>query len=75
MTTLQEQARALGDPTRHQVLRYLADAAGPVDLSELTQHCTAAEPRESDRPGGPLGTARNLQLRVGTGASTTPEPE
>lgn len=38
MTTLQEQARALGDPTRHQVFRYVADAAGPVDVAELTAH-------------------------------------
>ena len=35
---LQQQARALGDPTRHQVFRYLADAAGPVDVAELTEH-------------------------------------
>ena len=30
MTTLQEQARALGDPTRHGVFRYIADADRPV---------------------------------------------
>jgi DNA-binding transcriptional ArsR family regulator len=36
MTTLQQQARALGDPTRHEVFRYLADASGPVDVAELT---------------------------------------
>lgn len=38
MTTLQEQARALGDPTRHQVFRYIADAAEGVDVAELTAH-------------------------------------
>ncbi len=38
MTTLQQQARALGDPTRHQVFRYIADAEGPVDVAELTGH-------------------------------------
>ncbi|MFN8038847.1 MAG: MarR family transcriptional regulator [Acidimicrobiales bacterium] len=38
MTTLQQQARALGDPTRHQVFRYVADAAAPVDVAELTAH-------------------------------------
>ena len=38
MTTLQQQARALGDPTRHEVFRYLADADGPVDVSEMTEH-------------------------------------
>lgn len=38
MTELQRQARALGDPTRHGVFRYLADADGPVDVAELTAH-------------------------------------
>src|SRR6056297_224411 len=38
MTTLQQQARALGDPTRHDVFRYIADAARPVDVAELTDH-------------------------------------
>jgi predicted ArsR family transcriptional regulator len=38
MTTLQEQARALGDPTRHAVFRYVADAGAPVDVAELTDH-------------------------------------
>jgi predicted ArsR family transcriptional regulator len=37
-STLQEQARALGDPTRHSVFRYVADAHGPVDVAELTAH-------------------------------------
>ena len=36
--TLQEQARALGDPTRHAVFRYVADADSPVDVAELTEH-------------------------------------
>jgi predicted ArsR family transcriptional regulator len=36
--TLQEQARALGDPTRHAIFRYLADAESPVDVAELTKH-------------------------------------
>jgi DNA-binding transcriptional ArsR family regulator len=31
-------ARALGDPTRHEVFRYLADAERPVDVAELTDH-------------------------------------
>jgi predicted ArsR family transcriptional regulator len=38
MTTLQEQARALGDPTRHGIFRYVADAARPVGVAELTAH-------------------------------------
>jgi predicted ArsR family transcriptional regulator len=38
MTTLQQEARALGDPTRHAVFRYLADAGEPVDVAELTNH-------------------------------------
>jgi predicted ArsR family transcriptional regulator len=35
--TLQEQARALGDPTRHGIFRYVADADRPVDVAELTE--------------------------------------
>jgi predicted ArsR family transcriptional regulator len=38
MTTLQTQARALGDPTRHAVFRHIADAGRPVDIAELTEH-------------------------------------
>ena len=35
---LQHEARALGDPTRHSLFRYIADAAGPVGVAELTDH-------------------------------------
>jgi predicted ArsR family transcriptional regulator len=38
MTTLQVQARALGDPTRHAIFRYIADATQTVDVAELTDH-------------------------------------
>lgn len=38
MPTLQSQARALGDPTRHAIFQYLVDADGPVDVAELTDH-------------------------------------
>jgi len=38
MGALQEQARALGDPTRHGIFRYVADAGAPVDVAELTEH-------------------------------------
>ena len=38
MTELQVQARALGDPTRHAIFRYLADADAPVGVAELTDH-------------------------------------
>jgi predicted ArsR family transcriptional regulator len=36
--SLQVQAKALGDPTRHSIFRYLADSNGPVDVAELTSH-------------------------------------
>ena len=36
-TTLQTQARALGDPTRHRIFEYLADASTPVGVAELTE--------------------------------------
>ena len=38
MIPLQLQARALGDPTRHSIFRYIADAEGPVGVAELTEH-------------------------------------
>lgn len=38
MAGLQTQARALGDPTRHEVFRYIAEADRPVDVAELTDH-------------------------------------
>jgi predicted ArsR family transcriptional regulator len=38
MTTLQQQARALGDPTRHAIFRHIAEADGPVGVAELTEH-------------------------------------
>jgi predicted ArsR family transcriptional regulator len=37
-TTLQEEARALGDPTRYEIFRYISAANGPVDVAELTAH-------------------------------------
>jgi predicted ArsR family transcriptional regulator len=36
--TLQQQARALGDPTRHSIFRYIADSDGPADVAEMTAH-------------------------------------
>jgi predicted ArsR family transcriptional regulator len=38
VSVLQTQARALGDPTRYQLFRYIADAGRPVDVAELTGH-------------------------------------
>ncbi|HPU38036.1 MAG TPA: helix-turn-helix domain-containing protein [Microthrixaceae bacterium] len=38
MTTLQEQARALGDPTRHAIFEYLVDHDRPVRVAELAEH-------------------------------------
>jgi predicted ArsR family transcriptional regulator len=37
MTTLQQQARALGDPTRHAIFRHVAEAGRPVGIAELTE--------------------------------------
>jgi predicted ArsR family transcriptional regulator len=33
---LQQEARALGDPTRHRLFRYVAEAPRPVGVAELT---------------------------------------
>jgi predicted ArsR family transcriptional regulator len=38
VSTLQRQAQALGDPTRHAVFRHIADAGRPVDVATLTAH-------------------------------------
>ena len=38
MSTIQEQARALGDPTRHAIFRYILDSGAPVGVGELTSH-------------------------------------
>jgi DNA-binding transcriptional ArsR family regulator len=32
----QAEARALGDPTRYRIFRYIADARRPVGVAELT---------------------------------------
>jgi predicted ArsR family transcriptional regulator len=37
MTTLQQQARALGDPTRHAIFRRIADAPAPVSVAEINE--------------------------------------
>ena len=34
---MQQEARALGDPTRHRLFRYIAEAARPVGVAELTE--------------------------------------
>jgi len=34
---LQREARALGDPTRHRLFRYIVDSPGPVGVAELTE--------------------------------------
>lgn len=37
MTTLQEQARALGDPTRHAIFQRVAAAKRPIGIAELNE--------------------------------------
>jgi predicted ArsR family transcriptional regulator len=37
LTTVQQQARALGDPTRYALFRHIADAGGPVGVADLTE--------------------------------------
>jgi predicted ArsR family transcriptional regulator len=38
MSTQQLQARALGDPTRHAIFRYLVDESRQIGVAELTGH-------------------------------------
>lgn len=35
MTTLQQQAKALGDPTRHAIFRFISEAVGPVGVADI----------------------------------------
>jgi predicted ArsR family transcriptional regulator len=37
-TDIQQEARALGDPTRHRVFRYIVDSERPVTVAELTAY-------------------------------------
>ena len=37
-TMLQEQARALGDPTRHAIFRHVVESGRPVGIAELNEH-------------------------------------
>ena len=37
-TDMQVEARALGDPTRHKIFRYIVDAERPVGVAELTEY-------------------------------------
>ena len=34
---VQQQARALGDPTRHRIFRHILESDGPVGVAELTE--------------------------------------
>lgn len=34
---MESEARALGDPTRHRIFRYIADAKAPAGVAELTE--------------------------------------
>ena len=36
--TLQQEARALGDPTRHRIFQYIADRDSAVTVAELTEY-------------------------------------
>jgi predicted ArsR family transcriptional regulator len=38
VATLQQQARALGDPTRYRIFRFIADGERPADVTEMTSH-------------------------------------
>ncbi|MEO6987690.1 MAG: helix-turn-helix domain-containing protein [Aquihabitans sp.] len=38
MSDLQQQAKALGDPTRHRIFRLLADSNEPLSVSDLVEH-------------------------------------
>jgi len=35
MTTLQQQAKALGDPTRHAIFRFISESGAPVGVADI----------------------------------------
>jgi predicted ArsR family transcriptional regulator len=84
MTTLQQQARALGDPTRFAIFEYVVHATQPVDVAELTdyfglnhnairQHLAKLVDAELVTEGQATGGGRGrpkLQYRVHPGAES-----
>lgn len=37
MTSLQQQAKALGDPTRHAIFRFISESAAPVGVADINR--------------------------------------
>ena len=68
MSALQTQARALGDPTRHELFRYIVDAGRPVDVVELTDGLQSDAPfqkvRLQDKTEGYIASA-SLRSLIG----------
>lgn len=70
---VQRQARALGDPTRYDIFRYVADASEPVRVATLAQHF-GFNPNAIRQHLAKLTDARLLTEEFGTPATTGRPP-
>lgn len=72
VVTLQQQARALGDPTRHGVFRYVAEAGHPVGVAELTDHFGLNHNAIRQHLAKLLGAELVVESRVSSGGPGRP---
>lgn len=72
MITLQQQARALGDPTRFAIFRYIADAKAPVGVAELTSHLSLNHNAIRQHLAKLLAADLVLEQRVASGGRGRP---
>jgi predicted ArsR family transcriptional regulator len=72
MTALQQQARALGDPTRYAIFRYIAEAEAPVGVAELTSHLALNHNAIRQHLAKLLDADLVVELRIPTGGPGRP---
>ncbi len=72
MTTLQQQARALGDPTRYAIFRSVAEADAPGGVAELTRHLALNHNAIRQHLAKLLAADLVVELRIPTGGPGRP---
>jgi len=72
MVTLQQQARALGDPTRHAIFRYVVEAEGPVGIAELNTHFELNHNAIRQHLAKLVGASLLMERRVQSGGAGRP---
>jgi predicted ArsR family transcriptional regulator len=72
MTALQQQARALGDPTRYAIFRYIAEADAPVGVAALTSHLALNHNAIRQHLAKLLAADLVVELRMPTGGPGRP---